>query len=52
MALYRLVKHALPELAMIEYSRFTRRIKQLGSVLQAIRQGFIILDKSRINRHH
>ena len=41
MALYRLVKHALPELAMIEYSRFTRRIKQLGPVLQAIRQGLL-----------
>ena len=41
LALYRLVKHALPELAMIEYSRFTRRIKQLGPVLQAIRQGLL-----------
>ena len=41
MALYRLVKHVLPELAMIEYSRFTRRIKQLGPVLQAIRQGLL-----------
>ena len=41
MALYRLVKHALPELAMIEYSRFTQRIKQLGPVLQAIRQGLL-----------
>ena len=41
MALYRLVKHALPELAMIEYSRFTQRIKQLGPVLQAIRRGLL-----------
>nr|WP_283574912.1 hypothetical protein [Limosilactobacillus ingluviei] len=40
-ALYRLVKHALPELAMIEYSRFTQRIKQLGPVLQAIRRGVL-----------
>ena len=52
MALYRLVKHALPELAMIEYSRFTRRIKQLGPVLQAIRRGLLSWTNPRINRHH
>ena len=39
MALYRLVKNILPGLTMIEYSRFTRRIKQMGPVLQVIRQG-------------
>lgn len=41
MALYHLVKNALPGLTMIEYSRFTRRIKQMGPVLQVIRQGLL-----------
>ena len=48
MALYRLVKNALPGLTMIEYSRFTRRIKQMGPVLQVIRQGLL----SGISRNH